>query len=190
MVLGHPVYNQFRSDIATAFPNLQNSNGPVGYFILDTTKLTNGVHTIGWVVYDNQGRGDGIGSRFITVQNTGMLKAAEEALPADTPFEGITLRRGHDLQRPLERLMPDADGEYVIEMQELDHIELSLGARAGFLVVNGVRRALPIGSTLKHGTFYWHAGPGFVGNFQLLFDRIIAPPIHIGIKINPRVFSY
>jgi hypothetical protein len=67
--MGHPTYNQYRSDIATFFPGLANSNGAVGFFYLDTTKLTNGVHTISWVVYDNQGRGDGIGSRYFTVEN-------------------------------------------------------------------------------------------------------------------------
>jgi hypothetical protein len=69
VAVGHPTYNQYRSDIATFFPGLANSNGAVGFFYLDTTKLTNGVHTISWVVYDNQGRGDGIGSRYFTVEN-------------------------------------------------------------------------------------------------------------------------
>ena len=69
VAVGHPTYNQYRSDIATFFPGLANSNGAVGFFYLDTTKLTNGVHTISWVVYDNQGRGDAIGSRYFTVEN-------------------------------------------------------------------------------------------------------------------------
>ena len=46
-----------------------NSNGAVGYYYIDTTTLTNGIHTIGWLVYDNAGRGAGIGSRFFWVQN-------------------------------------------------------------------------------------------------------------------------
>jgi hypothetical protein len=69
VAVGHPTYNQYRSDIANFFPGLANSNGAVGFFYLDTTKLTNGVHTISWVVYDNQGRNDGIGSRYFTVEN-------------------------------------------------------------------------------------------------------------------------
>lgn len=67
--LGHPVYNNFRVDIATLFPGLQNSNGAVGYFYIDTTTLTNGVHTISWSVTDSAGSVAGIGSRFFTVQN-------------------------------------------------------------------------------------------------------------------------
>ncbi len=46
-------------------------SGGVGFLYIHTTKLTNGVHTIGWLVYDNQNRGEGIGSRFFSVQNSG-----------------------------------------------------------------------------------------------------------------------
>src|SRR5258708_3350307 len=39
-VVGHPTYNQFRSDIATLFPGYTNSGGAVGFFHLNTTTLT------------------------------------------------------------------------------------------------------------------------------------------------------
>jgi len=67
--LGHPVYNQYRSDIATLFPGYQNSNGAVGFFYLDTTKLANGMHSIAWSVTDNLNRIQGIGNRVFYVQN-------------------------------------------------------------------------------------------------------------------------
>ena len=66
---GHPIYNQYRSDIATLFPGYANSSGAVGYFALDTTRLANGMHTIAWLVTDDLGRADGIGSRYFWVQN-------------------------------------------------------------------------------------------------------------------------
>lgn len=69
VAVGHPVYNQFRSDIATLFPGYRNSNGGVGAFILDTTKLSNGRHNIAWGVIDNAGNTQGIGSRDFFVQN-------------------------------------------------------------------------------------------------------------------------
>ena len=69
VVVGHPVYNNFRADIASLFPSLPNSTGAVGYFILDTTKLGNGLHTIAWVVRDSTGATQGIGSRYFTVLN-------------------------------------------------------------------------------------------------------------------------
>ena len=70
ITLGHPSYNQFRSDIAALFPGLANSNGAVGFFYIDTTMLANGLHTISWVVTDNAGHTDGIGSRYFTVFNS------------------------------------------------------------------------------------------------------------------------
>jgi hypothetical protein len=66
---GNPIYNLYRVDIATLFPGYANSSGAVGYRDLDTTTLSNGIHTIYWIVYDNQGRGDGVGSRYFWVQN-------------------------------------------------------------------------------------------------------------------------
>jgi hypothetical protein len=67
--LGTAQYNLPRSDVQTAFPGYTNSGGPIGYFPINTTTLSNGVHTIFWVVTDNQNRSDGIGSRFFTVLN-------------------------------------------------------------------------------------------------------------------------
>jgi hypothetical protein len=65
----HPVYNNYRADIATLFPGLQNSEGAVGYYYIDTTTLTNGLHTIAWVATDSAGHATGLGSRYFTVQN-------------------------------------------------------------------------------------------------------------------------
>jgi hypothetical protein len=57
-LVGHPTYNNFRSDIATLFPGYMNSGGAVGFYYLDTTQLATGVHTISWNVFDNVGHGD------------------------------------------------------------------------------------------------------------------------------------
>ena len=73
--LGHPTYNIYRSDIATLFPGYANSDGAIGYFPLDTTAYSNGVHTIYWTAQDNAGNTDGIGSRFFTIQNTGSSRS-------------------------------------------------------------------------------------------------------------------
>jgi hypothetical protein len=67
--VGHPVYNNYRVDIATLFPGYANSQGAVGYYYIDTTKLSNGRHSIAWSVTDSAGETGGIGSRFFTVQN-------------------------------------------------------------------------------------------------------------------------
>lgn len=69
VVVGHPTFGLNRPDIAALFPGYANTNSAVGYFTIDTTTLTNGVHTIAWVVRDNIGRAQGIGSRYFTVEN-------------------------------------------------------------------------------------------------------------------------
>jgi len=74
--VGHPVYNQYREDIARLFPQYLNSDGAVGYFYIDTTQYENGVHNIAWSVTDNEGETDGIGSRYFTVLNLGSSGAA------------------------------------------------------------------------------------------------------------------
>lgn len=68
---GNPVYNIFREDIATFFPGYANSFGAVGYFVLDTTRYPDGIHSIQWVATDSAGNTDGIGSRYFLIDNSG-----------------------------------------------------------------------------------------------------------------------
>ena len=75
-------YNHPRPE-AGGFPGLANTNGAIGFKMIDTTQLTNGRHTISWTVVDNQGAIEGIGSRFFTVSNgTGPLTAVVESAAA------------------------------------------------------------------------------------------------------------
>ena len=67
--IGTASYNHARADLVALFPGLNNSNGSVGYRLIDTTALADGVHTIAWQVVDDAGVVEGIGSRFFTVAN-------------------------------------------------------------------------------------------------------------------------
>jgi hypothetical protein len=69
LLVGHPTYGFPRADIDALFPAYENTGHGVGFFILDTTTLANGLHTIAWIVHDNTGATQGIGSRFFTVAN-------------------------------------------------------------------------------------------------------------------------
>jgi hypothetical protein len=66
-----------RSDLSALFPEAQYSgvNTALGVYGFDSTVLTNGVHTIAWVVTDNLGATDGVGSRYFTVSNGTSLVA-------------------------------------------------------------------------------------------------------------------
>jgi hypothetical protein len=158
--LGNPTYDIYRPDIAGLFPGYANSNGAIGYFYLDTEAYENGVHTIQWTATDSDGNNDGIGSRYFTVQNTGSPRTASKktaALPHD-PSGPLTLtggeKRGHTL-----------------EIQELERVEVCLSSTiiTGYLLVGGKRYPLPVGSTFRDGVFYWSPGPGFLGEYRLMF---------------------
>ena len=57
-------------DIAALFPGYANSSGAVGFRLIDTTALDDGLHTISWTVVDSLGAAAGIGSRYFSVSNS------------------------------------------------------------------------------------------------------------------------
>jgi hypothetical protein len=189
VMLGHPTYNQYRSDIANLFPGLANSNGPVGFFYIDTTKLANGLHTISWVVTDNGGRTDGIGSRYFNVLNSGLggVAAPAESEPVVSIATALSAPR---LNHQLAPLVVDHDGTARIDINELGHIELPLGATSGYVLVNGERAGLPIGSTLQNGIFYWQLGPGFLGDYPLLFERPDGTQVRVRVRVQPKTNAF
>ena len=211
MVDGSPVgnvtYNNYRSDIATLFPLYHNASGAIGYKIIDTTQLANGLHTISWVVADDEGRTEGIGSRFFTVSNgaSAMTAAAASAValradslatvPADPG--GVLGRRGFDLNTPWTSYGAGSSGRAVIRGEELDRFEVSLGHTAGerhtgFLRVGNRLTPLPAGSQLdaETGAFTWAPGVGFVGFYDLVFlrtrrERVVSRQ-EVRIVLHPR----
>ena len=113
VAIGQVDYNHSRPDIATLFPGLANSDGAIGFRVLDTTTLTNTLHTISWTVSDSAGAVEGIGSRFFAVSNgVSAVTAAPgvdrsvgaAARVATAPLEErpIRGRRGWDLDRDWE----------------------------------------------------------------------------------------
>jgi len=198
---GHPTYNQFRSDIANSFPGLMNSGGAVGFFYIDTTTLASGVHTISWNVFDNAGHGEGLGSRYFTVFNSGGGPVAE---PEEQPLpngRGSVFRAATVGNRPPPWSALSADklrldtypsprerSPRVIEIEEVGLVELPLDAVSGYQLVNGERRPLPIGSSLKRGVFYWQPGPGFLGEYHLVFEQKDGTEVRVRVKIGPKKY--
>jgi hypothetical protein len=187
--LGHPTYNQYRSDIATVFPGYTNSQGAVGFFFLDPTKLANGMHTISWVVYDDHNRGEGIGSRYFTVANgTGNVPAEEDPV-APAADGAVMIRHGFDLSKEPLALRRPEDGRYFVDVEELDRIELHVGASGGYSRVGERTEPLPVGSTLKGGALYWQLGPGFLGEYQLVLTRPDREEVPVRILVRPKTHS-
>lgn len=170
----------------TEYRNLDAGRGAIGAFVLDTTRLSNAVHTIAWSVTDSAGRVDGIGSRFFTVLN-GMGDAAAvaadsapvvlgseasvAAFPVDT--RRVWTRDSYDLAKPWRMVAPASDGVRHVSIRELGRVEVYLGAgvETGFVAANGTLRALPPGSQLRNGDFSWAPGPGYIGEYKLIFIR-------------------
>lgn len=187
---GHPTYNNHRDDIATLFPGYANSNGAVGYYLINSTQLTNGVHTISWVVSDNGSRADGIGSRYFTVFNAGGSVSAAPEPPAEESLRaGVRLRRGFDSQAQPQALNADGDGGYTIDVEELSHLELTLGAAQGHMQVGDGTADLPLGSTLSHGVFWWDVPVAFVGEYRLVFERAQGEQVRVRVRVLPKRFE-
>lgn len=178
---GHPVYNIYRADIAGLFPTYLNSGGAHASFNFDTTAYKNGIHTIAWTATDNGGNADGIGSRYFIVQNTGAdldRRGSAEFSACSPVFD--TSSHGSDWNKPISfikgyredataatlAVYPNENSIIAVEIKELERVEIHFPASP----VKNVT-PLPIGSTLdkEKGIFYWNPGPGFIGNYELLF---------------------
>lgn len=190
--LGNPTYNIYRSDIAGLFPGYANSDGAIGYFFLDTTGYENGLHTIYWTAKDNEGAGDGIGSRYFTILNSGSARTRANSGTLLKPYTGspaarvsatdtmtsrekkvLQAMKGHNSvktirSKAVDRVVIDVNGLWPVSPDTL-----SKNTYWGYLYVDGRLLALPVGSTLNslEGMFYWTAGPGFMGHYHLVFAR-------------------
>lgn len=205
--VAHPLYGIGRADVSAFLPGYANSIAAGGEYTLDTTRYSNGMHAIAWVVYDNQGRVDGMGSRYFYIQNAATAASADPIVQAERTLQLRTAR----LQRPIARAAsypafrqgydPDAvltpirqAGEGLlepIELRELDRLELHLSGGQQWtaaLRVGDDLRELPIGSTFddEGGLFYWQLGPAFLGDYLLEFRAADGTVRRIPVQVGPR----
>lgn len=193
-----------RTSNPTRFRNLDTGRAAIGSFMIDTTLLANGRHSLARGVTDSAGRPEGIGSRDFIVLNGGSLTASRAAsrtavdaaamiigravdlkgLPvSDKPMWG---RTGFDLARPWEEIAPDSAGVRHITLPELGRLELRLAQAptVGHLKANGNLRALPPGSRLDTatGVFTWGPLVGYIGAYDLVFlDGNLQVPLTVTI---------
>lgn len=188
VAMGHAQYNIYREDVFGLFPGYSNSSGAAAIFDLDTTRLTNGTHTIAWGVSDVQGNAEGIGSRYFTVANGGAAAFTAAAATSTT----ITSATAAMTSAPASAAPATVSTGYVGEPQViypeqsvlrvagtmLEPVRVELGAEPGvsyegFLRVGRKLRDLPIGARLDPGTgtFTWQPGPAFSGEYELMFIR-------------------
>lgn len=141
--LGHPVYNNYRADIATLFPGYANSDGAVGFYLLDTTAFDNGVHNIAWSVTDSAGKTEGIGSRYFNVFNASgstegriagqkeygnrftmkNVKDLEEIIPK---MEPVYIKKGFNVRSQAQEIYPNEEGVILVEITEVERLAIAL----------------------------------------------------------------
>ncbi|MGE5341752.1 MAG: lectin like domain-containing protein [Candidatus Omnitrophota bacterium] len=170
---GNVHYNNYRADIAGLFPSCTNSNGAGGYMYLDTTKYTDGIHTIQWIASNNSGETDGIGSRYFTIQNSGSSRLPEAAAIQEE-------KTVYHLVNELSAIPFDPHGNAsLVTLREDERLELPLRQKGhptdleftGYHLIGNRLEPLPIGSTLDeaNGIYYWQPSAGFVGDYWLIF---------------------
>jgi uncharacterized delta-60 repeat protein len=174
------VYGDARSDLAGAFPGFSNSAAAGGHFLFDWSTLTNGPHTIGWLVTDDCNRADGVGSRYFNVTNGTSLLAAPAQAPAGglrvaetESSEPITVAYGFgELPQIVEAGLA---GSRTIEVRQGERVELRTprGYEVVYQIAGGQVRGLPIGSTwdAASGTFSWQPAPAFLGRYRIIFSN-------------------
>jgi hypothetical protein len=185
-------YGFARPDVASffPFPTHTNGNGPAAQFIVDTTTLANGLHTMAWVVVDDQGVAQGIGSRYFSVDNGGATQitagVADEArsakavgsLPQATAL--VWNRQGFDDRRWALQWAGARTNE--IRQPPGERLEVALdsswwsaacGPYVGYLLAGDVAGPLPAGASLdgEAGVFSWLPPPEFGGTFEFVFVR-------------------
>jgi hypothetical protein len=201
-----------RTTNLTKHRNLDAGRGAIGTYLLDTTTLANGVHTIMWGATDSAGRSEGFGNRYFTVLNAGPSFDSRSDTPAlaqdrdagavqgfgpaeDQLVAGgvqdvsaaVTARTGFDLAAPWVNVTADDAGVRYVQLSELGRLELRLGSvDAGYLAANGELHDLPPGSHLEAATGYftWAPGVGYYGTYRLTFVRA-GEPIAVDVTIRP-----
>jgi PKD repeat protein len=204
--VGHPVYDQYREDIATSYPEYNNAQGAVGYYYLDTTQYENGVHTISWSVMDDEGEVDGIGSRYFFIDNIETANASQGYIGLKSIYqEDVEGRLGIGIKEVRREYRSQIDNEkeintkdildFQIEEMESVRIIFEESSRGNMKYIGwgeNEQRSLPIGSTLdrENGIFSWIPTPGFIGRYVLHFavtdGSHRSKPLQVVVNVIPK----
>lgn len=187
--VGRPNFGFPRADIDSIFPGYNNTGKAVGYYMLDTTRLTNGIHSIAWSVQDNAGALQGIGSRVFYVYNQPTGPSAEPVIPASAQRKAasvprktasVVMRRGPDFDAPLAPV-PFTDGTYRISAKPGERLEVHTGLR----LMPASEQDLPPCSTVDaDGVFYWDSPIMAMGTFKVSLRGEDGQSVHLLVALR------
>lgn len=160
--------------LGTRFRNLDAGRGAIGSFLLNTSTMRNGMHTIAWSVTDSLRRTSGLGSRFFTVLNSDSQAPrvmASRAVATSSPAGDaeIAARVGFDLHAPWTPLRASLDGTYHVRLSPMNRVEITFGAAVESVVMvapDGSARELPPGTFLDGQRFSWMPPVGYIGEYR------------------------
>jgi hypothetical protein len=193
----------------TKFRNLDAARGAIASFLLNTTALLDGQHTIGILAADTASHSDAIGGgrTFIVANGNGLgLSTAQiEAIqaapgmnraPASTlsglqvSGRPISVRTGFNATTVSHEIDRTSDNVRTATIPVTGRLELSFqgaAVAAGYLVTNGQLRDLPVGSHLdqRTGVFTWSPPAGYLGVYRLAFI-VGAERVLVDVTVTPR----
>ncbi len=185
-------YGFARPDVAALFPfpTYPNANGPAAQFTLDTTQFADGMRTMVWVASDDQDAIQGIGSRYIHINNGSasqvMAPIAAEARSAATvqkiPQSTALLWERLGLDEGSWSLRFAGGVTHEIRQARGERVEVALdtwwwsegcGPYAAYLMTGDVAGPLPPGASLdgEQGLFRWLPPIEFSGAYEFAFVR-------------------
>ena len=139
-----------------------------------------------------------------------MFNADISQIPLDD-FQPIYFKKGYNQNIEPKIIYPDNNGNITIEIKELQRVEIhfnrnrvpyasfsasgewesSTSIPAGFQLIGERPAAIPIGSFLdsKNGIFSWQPGPGYLGDYELVFIEKIGDELKRKL-ITVRIKTY
>lgn len=154
--------------------------------MLDTTGMSNGLHSLAWSITDSASRIEGIGSRNFEVLN-GATDARPGVASAERWGVGATpvwVREGFG-DTDWQVLTPGSDGVRRATVSVPGRVELAVehDIDAASLVIGGVSHALPVGASLVGGRLMWAPGPGYFGDYRLV---LLHGGVHTEVVVTVR----
>ena len=194
--VGAPTGWTNRADLDALFPaaTFSGISKALGVFTFNPSLLTNGVHTIAWGVNANNGKADGIGSRYFTVTGGAGLVLTDPPQSAAVVSAPQSLNPGPDLGRRANAVgVLAASGPKAVLATEMQRVVVDASLKGAhrydaYLVANGELRGLPIGASFDdtRGVLYWQPGVGYTGAYDFVVVRDGRDRLPVRVLLQPR----